>query len=231
MRDIGQHAYNGGIITHTPAPFRFVTDDYFDLIEKLNNFEYDDSLDLPITKDLFYNNLFSKEESLNTIALDLLVSGGYIDVDQHTKYSESIHNVLTTMNNSNLTYTMEGTIFNLEVTEPLVLDRRYINTTSNLYLLFNNYSIIGESGVSPSELIPITCSRCNEERYNYQPAPFRKFYNPDLNLVVNQSSYFAFKISNFDGDGDIKFDRTDIIDVVDNFKISVEIPQIIIGDE
>ena len=229
VRDDGQSIYNGA--KETPQPFRFVSDDYFELIDLLNDLEYDENLILPITKDLFYNSLLSKNDTINAIALDYLVDGGYITESLKLKYLNSIHNLVTTIHNNTLNYTMDGTVFSLEVNEPIVLDQRFNHPSNKLYLVLTNYSIIGESGVSTSELKSVVGSRTYDERTNYQPVPFRKFYNPTINKMVNQISYFAFEISEIDGSGDIKFDRTDIIDVVDNFKISVELPQIIIGGE
>jgi len=51
--------------------------------------------------------------------------------------------------------------------------------------------------------------------------------NPETGFATHQASYIALKITDMDGDGDIKFDHIDDIDYIDNVEFTLTTPHLI----
>lgn len=52
-------------------------------------------------------------------------------------------------------------------------------------------------------------------------------YNPELNRTQDQMAYIALKITDMNGDGDIKFDHTDKIDYINSVEVTFHTPNVI----
>jgi len=87
---------------------------------------------------------------------------------------------------------------------------------------FNNFTNNDELYL----FIPMIFYGCNEYhicKYLYQ------YYNPKTNKKVTLAAFIALKITDINGDGDIKFDHIDKINYIDSLNITFTFPNKLIG--
>lgn len=197
--------------------------------------------------------LFSKERIYVDKFYEIMYKNGIISIEQYNiGIDKTKMFILDGYDYSNLHYNWdsENSVYELSCDKSILLENRY-ESGEDIYLLFTPGIPLATSGSNMNvkrqstpwnQYTTTWTTQWNNnryniyfDRYNFEESNdlsstkpkyimYTMFHNPDINKSVPQIPYMAFKISDVNGNGDIKLKQTNKIDVLDNFKVQIKVP-------
>jgi hypothetical protein len=163
-----------------------------------------------VKKDVFEDKI--KETSYGDFIYSIFANKKYPNIE-FANFKNPIYYTNLEMASINFKVDYDNGLLNIKYDKPIKLDNEFIfenftnNGNSELYFIF------------PYVNKPIL--HRGDECYS----SFKNdIYNPKLNKKVQQFNFIALKISDMDGDGDVKFDHIDKIDYIDSLNITIKVP-------
>lgn len=204
-----------------PSLVLLVNDNYLKVINELNQKLYQGivTLDAGISVPTLMNTLSCSDRDIRNKAIDYLVSKGIISLTT-AEISDAKRFVysLIGFNHTNFTklYDPIDNAYVFSYNTPVELSSKYLASDNTnkvpLYLAFFPMLPIEFTNI-PTEN-GVSMFNCN------------KYYKPSNDTYVLQSTYIATRLSDINGDGDIKFDYLDVIEYLDDFRLRFRLPAV-----